>query len=99
MWHRDGKQHLGLEDCQVRKFSAIQKVVCAILVAYTQLILMKEDKLLKPLKRILKTIGEGCRYLRLIALKGAFWLKQKAKNIVEFRKILNQLVFVKNAKV
>lgn len=99
VWHRDGKQHLGLEDCQVRKFSAIQKVVCAILVAYTQLILMKEDRLLKPLKRILKTIGEGCRYLRLIALKGAFWLKQKAKDIIEFRKILNQLVFVKNAKV
>ena len=99
VWHRDGKQHLGLEDCQVRKFSAIQKVVCAILVAHTQLILMKEDRLLKPLKRILKTIGEGCRYLRLIALKGTFWLKQKAKDIVEFRKILNQLVFVKNAKV
>lgn len=99
VWHRDGKQHLGLEDCQVRKFSAIQKVVCAILVAYTQLILMKEDMLLKPLKRILKTIGEGCRYLRLIALKGAFWLKQKAKDIIEFRKILNQQVFVKNAKV
>jgi len=99
VWHRDGKQHLGLEDCQVRKFSAIQKVVCAILVAYTQLILMKEDRLLKPLKRILKTIGEGCRYLRLIALKGTFWLKQKAKDIVEFRKILNRLVFVKNAKV
>lgn len=98
-WHRDGKQHLGLDDCQVRKFSAIQKVVCAILVAYTQLILMKEDRLLKPLKRILKTIGEGCRYLRLIALKGAFWLKQKAKDIVEFKKILNQQVFVKNAKV
>ena len=98
-WHRDGKQHLGLEDCQVRKFSAIQKVVCAILVAYTQLILMKEDRLLKPLNRILKTIGEGCRYLRLIALKGAFWLRQKAKNIVEFKKILNQQVFVKNAKV
>ena len=99
VWHRDGKQHLGLEDCQVRKFSAIQKVVCAILVAYTQLILMKEDRLLKPLKRILKTIGESCRYLRLIALKGAFWLKQKAKDIVEFKKILNQQVFVKNAKV
>jgi len=99
VWHRDGKQHLGLEDCQVRKFSAIQKVVCAILVAYTQLILMKEDMLLKPLKRILKTIGEGCRYLRLIALKGAFWLKQKAKDILEFRKILNNQVFVKNASM
>ena len=98
-WHRNGKQHLGLEDYQVRKFGAMQKVVCAILVAYTQLILMKEDRLLKPLNRILKTIGERCRYLRLIALKGAFWLKQKAKNLSEFRKILNQQVFVKNAKV
>jgi len=99
VWHRDGKQHLGLEDCQVRKFGAIQRVVCAILVAYTQLILLKEDRLLNPLNRVLKTIGEGCRYLRLIALKGAFWLKQKAKDILEFKKILNQQVFVKNAKV
>jgi hypothetical protein len=99
VWHREGKQHLGLEDYQVRKFGAMQKVVCAILVAYTQLILMKEDRLLKPLKRVLETIGEGCRYLRLIALKGSRWLKKKAGNLAEFKKILNQHVFVKNAKV
>jgi len=98
-WHRDAKQHLGLEDCQMRNFGAIQKVVCAIMVAYTQLILMKKATLLKPLNRILTTIGEGCRYMRLIALKGTFWLTQKAKDIVKFRKILNQQVFVKNAKV
>ena len=99
VWHRDGKQHLGLEDYQVRKFGAMQKVVCAILVAYTQLILIKEDLLLKPLKRVLETIGEGCRYLRLIALKGIGWLRKKAENILEFKKILNEQVFVKNAKV
>ena len=98
-WHRDGKQHLGLEDFQVRNFGAIQKVVCAILVAYTQLILMREDRLLKPLMRVLGTIGEGCRYLRLIALKGIRWLRKKAENILEFKKILNEQVFVKNAKV
>lgn len=99
VWHRDAKQHLGLEDCQVRKFGAIQKVVCAVLVAYTQLILMREDKILKPLNRVIKTIGEGCRYLRLIALKGVRWLKKKAENIIELKKILNEHVFVKNAKV
>jgi hypothetical protein len=99
VWHRDAKQHLGLEDCQVRKFGAIQKVVCAVLVAYTQLILMREDRLLKPLDRVIKTIGEGCRYLRLMALKGARWLKKKACCIEEFKKILNEQVFVKNAKV
>jgi hypothetical protein len=98
-WHRDAKQHLGLEDYQVRKFGAIQKVVCAILVAHTQLILMKDGLFLMPLNRAIKTIGEGCRYLRLLALKGAFWLKQKAKNIEKFRKMLNEQVFVKNAKV
>ena len=98
-WHRDAKQHLGLEDYQIRKFSAMQKVVCAILVAYTQIILIKCDALLKPLKRILSTIGEGCRYIRLLALKGTFWLKQKAKNLEKFKEILNKLVFVKNAKV
>ena len=99
VWHRDAKQHLGLEDCQARKFGAIQKVVCAVLVAYTQLILMREDRLLKPLNRVIKTIGEGCRYLRLIALKGVRWLKKKAGNLKEFKKILNEQVFVKNAKV
>ena len=99
VWHRDAKQHLGLEDCQVRKFGAIQKVVCAVLVAYTQLILMREDRLLKPLNRAIKTIGEGCRYIRLMALKGFRWLKKKACCIEEFKKILNEQVFVKNAKV
>lgn len=98
-WHRDAKQHLGLEDCQIRKFGAIQRVVCAVLVAYTQVILIKNDKLLKPLNRVLHTIGEGCRYIRLLALKGTFWLKQKAKNMLEFKEIMNKQVFVKNAKV
>ncbi len=95
----DAKQHLGLENYQIRKFSAMQKVVCAVLVAYTQIILLKCDALLKPLKRILTTIGEGCRYLRLLALKGTFWLKQKAKCLEEFKEILNKQVLIKNAKV
>lgn len=97
--HRDAKQHLGLEDYQVRKYGAIQKVVCAVLVAYTQIILNATQKLLEPIKRTLNTIGEGCRFFRLIAIKGMSWIKAKAKNIKEFKKILNTQVFVKNAKV
>ena len=54
-WHRDGKQHLGLEDCQMRKFGAIQKVVCAVLVAYTQIFLSKRPAILSPFKRTLNT--------------------------------------------
>jgi hypothetical protein len=98
-WHRDAKQYLGLEDYQVRKFSAMQKVACAIFVAYTQLILMKNDVILKLLNRALETIGEGCRYIRLLALKGTSWLKMKAKNAIQLAEILNKYVFVKNAKV
>lgn len=97
--HRDSKQHLGLEDYQVRKFGAIQKVVCAVHVAYTQLALNVNQKILEPLNRQIETIGEGCRFFRLIAVKGMRWLKRKARNIKKLKEILNRFVFVKNAKV
>lgn len=97
--HRDSKQHLGLEDYQVRKFGAIQKVVRAVLVAYTQIALNVEQKILKPLKRNLETIGEGCRFFRLIALKGWQWLKRKARSVEKLKEVMNRFVFVKNAKV
>ena len=97
--HRDAKQNLGLEDYQVRKFGAIQKVVCAVHVAYTQLALSKHHKILEPLKRGLKTIGEGCRFFRLIALKGWRWLKRKARSLEKLKDVMNLFVFVKNAKV
>jgi len=97
--HRDSKQHLGLEDYQVRKFGAIQKVVRAVLVAYTQLALNVEQKILKPLKREIKTIGEGCRFFRLIAIKGWRWIRRKARSIEKLKDVMNRFVFVKNAKV
>jgi len=97
--HRDAKQNLGLEDYQVRKFGAIQKVVCAVHVAYTQLALSRHHRILEPLKRGLKTIGEGCRFFRLIALKGWRWLKRKARSLEKLKEVMNSFVFVKNAKV
>jgi len=97
--HRDAKQNLGLEGYQIRKFGAIQKVVCAVHVAYTQLALSKHHKILEPLKRSLETIGEGCRFFRLIGLKGWRWLKRKAKNLEKLKEVMNSFVFVKNAKV
>ncbi|MBU1204968.1 MAG: transposase [Nanoarchaeota archaeon] len=97
--HRDTKQNLGLEDYQVRKFGAIQKVVCAVLVAYTQIILNKMQAILQPLREGLETIGEGCRFLRLIALKGWRWLRNRAKDMEKLKEVMNSYVFVKNAKV
>ena len=97
--HRDSKQHLGLEDYQVRKYGAIQKVVRAVLVAYTQIALNVEQKILEPLKRSLETIGESCRFFRLIAIKGWRWIKRKARSIEKLKEVMNRFVFVKNAKV
>jgi hypothetical protein len=97
--HRDSKQHLGLEDYQVRKYGAIQKVVRAVLVAYTQIALNVEQKILEPLKRNLKTIGESCRFFRLIAIKGWRWMKRKARSTEKLKEVMNRFVFVKNAKV
>ncbi len=97
--HRDSKQHLGLEDYQVRKFGAIQKVVRAVLVAYTQIALNAEQKILEPLKRSLETIGESCRFFRLISVKGWRWIKRKARSIEKLKEVMNRFVFVKNAKV
>jgi len=97
--HRDSKQHLGLEDYQVRKFGAIQKVVRAVLVAYTQIALNVKQKILEPLKRNLETIGESCRFFRLIAMKGYRWLKRKARSVEKLKEVMNRFVFVKNAKV
>lgn len=97
--HRDTKQHLGLEDYQVRKYRGIQRVVLAILVAYTLIVLSKCQSILNPLKRTLETIGEGCRFFRLIAVKGWRWLKRNAGDVIRLKDIMNKYVFVKNAKV
>ena len=96
--HRDTKQHLGLEDYQVRKYRGMQVVALAVLVAYTLLILNAVPSLLKKF-RPLKTIGEMCRFAKLSAQKSVYWMKKKFNDLVEGRKILNQLVLVKNAKV
>jgi len=98
--HRDEKQHLGLEDYQVRKFGGIQRVVLVVLVAYVVLILNASRQcFLHCFYRKLKTIGEGCRYFRLIATKGRRWIRKMAREMREFANILNRFVFVKNAKV
>jgi len=96
-FHRDAKQHLGLEAYQVRKGRGMQVVALAILTAYTLAILAR--RILKTPIRSLKTIGEICRYLALIAYKGIRWIRDKMKKPLEFLKLLKNLVFVKNAKV
>lgn len=96
-FHRDAKQHLGLEAYQVRKGRGMQVVALATLVAYTLVILAA--RILKTPIRDLKTIGEICRYLQLIAYKGIRWISNLIKNPLKLTKTLIKHVFVKNAKV
>jgi len=96
--HRDTKQHLGLEEYQVRKYRGMQAVALAILAAYTLLILNKAPALLKKF-RPLQTIGEMCRFTQLCTQKTTYWLKKTFNDFNTGRKILNQHILVKNAKV
>ncbi|MBU4502141.1 MAG: hypothetical protein KKA79_06090, partial [Nanoarchaeota archaeon] len=81
-----------------RKYRGMQAVALAILAAYTLLILNKSPTLLKKF-RPLQTIGEMCRFTKLTAQKTTYWLKKNFNNYNTGRKILNQHILVKNAKV
>jgi len=96
-FHRDAKQHLGLEAYQVRKGRGMQVVALAILIAYTLAILIA--RILKTPIRTLKTIGEICRYLQLIAYKGIQWIRKHIQKPKDYINVLKKHVFVKNAKV
>lgn len=97
-FHRDTKQHLGLEEYQVRKYRGMQAVALAILAAYTLLILNKAPKLLQKF-RPLQTIGEMCRFAKLAAQKSKYWLNKTFSKTEMATTILNQQILVKNAKV
>ncbi|MBI4739661.1 transposase [Candidatus Woesearchaeota archaeon] len=103
-WHRDGKQHLGLEDYQVRKDRAVRNVVLAILIAYTILVLSTLHptlrRMAKRIGRPLQTIGELCRFMRLTARTRWRWItRMMPENIEALKDVLNREVLVKNAKV
>ena len=96
-FHRDAKQHLGLGAYQVRKGRGMQVVALAILTAYT--LAMLAARILKTPLRSLRTVGEVCRYLQLIAYKGVRWIKGLVKTPLKLIEILKKHVFVKTAKV
>ena len=103
-WHRDAKQHLGLEKYQVRKDRAVRNVVLAVLFAYTALVLSLLHSTLRrvagAMGRPLQTIGELCRFMRLAARRGWRWITHTLRKRPELlREVLNREVVVKNAKV
>ena len=102
-FHRDVKQHLGMEDYQKRKYRGIRNVVLAVLAAYTVLTLSKNLATMRRVENVLgrglSTIGELCRFMRLAAQKGWRWITKALKKTEMFITIMNNEVLVKNAKV
>ena len=60
-FYRDGKQHLGLEDCQLRSAKGIERHLYLVFLAYSLLILDIKRTALGRCISSLKTIGDGCR--------------------------------------
>jgi hypothetical protein len=63
-FHRDGKQHLGMSDCQLRSGEGRTRHMYLVLLAYTALMRqLKHDRAQEWTHVRLTTIGESCRLI------------------------------------
>lgn len=60
-FYRDTKQHLGLEDCQLRNLQGIKRHWYLVLLAYSLLKLSVCENILSRWEKPIETIGDGCR--------------------------------------
>src|SRR5437763_8441018 len=78
-FHRDGKQQLGLGDCQVRNGEGQTRHVYLVSTAYS--LLMRSLQQVRPqhwARRTLTTIGEACRAVKTETLERVIdWIVEK----------------------
>ena len=78
-FHRDGKQELGLGDCQVGKGEGQTRHVYLVSTAYS--LLMRSLQQVRPqnwARRTLTTIGEACRAVKAETLERVIdWIVEK----------------------
>lgn len=81
-FHRDGKQHLGMGDCQLRKGEGQTRHMYLVMLAHNLLMSeMHQSGLSDWAKVTLSTIGEACRsVLRETLGKTISWVIDKATN-------------------
>jgi len=60
-FYRDTKQHLGLEDCQLRNLQGIKRHWYLVLLAYSLIKLSVCENILSRWENPIETIGDGCR--------------------------------------
>lgn len=64
-YHRDGKQELGMGECQLRTMEAQKRHLLLVIVAYTALLRASQSgRLNEWAKTIVRTIGLACRAVR-----------------------------------
>jgi len=80
-FHRDGKQHLGMGDCQLRDGMGQTRHMHLVILAYTALMRqLQHDRALDWAHTRLMTIGESCRTIaREILGKTLAWAVERAQ--------------------
>jgi hypothetical protein len=79
-FHRDGKQHLGMGDCQLRKGEGQTRHMYLVMLAYSLLVAqMRQGRASEWAHLMLTTVGEACRaVLRETLGKTITWAIDKA---------------------
>jgi hypothetical protein len=95
-FHRDGKQHLGMGECQLRNGYGQTRHLHLVVLAYTALMRqMKHDRAQEWAHTRLTTIGEACRCIARETLgKTIAWAIEQAQQGMSLPEIKQQLALV-----
>ena len=95
-FHRDGKQHLGMGECQLRDGKGQTRHMHLVVLVYTALMRqVKHDRALEWAHTRLMTIGESCRCIARETLgKTIAWAIEHAQEGMSLPEIKRQLALV-----
>jgi len=95
-FHRDGKQHLGMGECQLRDGKGQTRHMHLVVLVYTALMRqLKHDRALEWAHTRLMTIGESCRCIARETLgKTIAWAIEHAQQGMSLPEIKHQLALV-----
>lgn len=92
-YHRDGKQHLGMGDCQLRDGLGQTRHMHLVMLVYSALMRqVKHDRALDWAQTRLMTIGESCRAIARETLRKTLaWAVEQAQRGMSLPEIQHQL--------
>jgi hypothetical protein len=96
-FHRDGKQQLGLGDCQLRDLQGQTRHIYLVMLAYSLLMVqLRQGRATEWALHRLMTIGEACRAMTREALRTTLsWaIEQVTERGLSFERVVAQLRIV-----